>query len=77
MDYFDQRILSALKDGKHHKFSAQKDQVGFSHNTHQQHLTGLIEKGIVLKEKDLPGVLEGPDMSTASSLQPLNRLQPR
>jgi predicted ArsR family transcriptional regulator len=27
-------------------------QVGFSHNTLQQHLKRLVEKGLVLKEKD-------------------------
>jgi DNA-binding MarR family transcriptional regulator len=52
MDFFDQRLLSALKDGEPHSFTALQSQVGFSHNTLQQHLTGLIEKGLVLKEKD-------------------------
>jgi predicted transcriptional regulator len=52
MDFFDQRILSALKDGAAHNFTALRSQVGFSHNTLQQHLTGLIERGLVLKEKD-------------------------
>jgi predicted ArsR family transcriptional regulator len=52
MDFFDQRIFSALKDGEPHSFTALQSQVGFSHNTLQQHLTELIEKGLVLKEKD-------------------------
>jgi DNA-binding transcriptional ArsR family regulator len=52
MDFFDQRILSALKNGEPKSFTVLQSQVGFSHNTLQQHLTGLIEKGLVLKEKD-------------------------
>jgi predicted transcriptional regulator len=49
---FDQHILTALKDGKPHGFTALQSQVGFSHNTLQQHLTRLVEKGLVIKEKD-------------------------
>jgi predicted ArsR family transcriptional regulator len=52
MDFFDQRILAALKDGKPHGFTALQSQAGFSHNTLQQHLTRLVEKGLVIKEKD-------------------------
>jgi len=52
MDSFDKRILSILKDGKPQSFTAIQSQVGFSHNTLQQHLTRLVEKGLVLKEKD-------------------------
>ena len=52
MDFFDQRILAALKDGKPKSFTELQSQVGFSHNTLQQHLTRLVEKGLVLREKD-------------------------
>jgi predicted ArsR family transcriptional regulator len=52
MDFFDQHILSALKDGKPHSFNALQSQVGFSHNTLQQHLKRLVEEGFVLREKD-------------------------
>ena len=52
MDFFDQRILAAIKDGKPRSFTAILDEVGFSHNTLQQHLKRLVEKGLVLKEKD-------------------------
>lgn len=52
MDLFDQRILSALKDGKPKSFTELQNQVGFSHNTLQQHLKQLLEKSLVLKEKD-------------------------
>ena len=51
MGLFDQRVLSALKDGEPQSFTALKNQAGFSHNTLQQHPTGLIEKGLILKEK--------------------------
>jgi predicted ArsR family transcriptional regulator len=52
MDFFDQRILAVLKDGKPRGFTAILKEVGFSHNTLQQHLRRLVEKGLVLKEKD-------------------------
>jgi len=52
MDFFDQRILAALKDGKPRGFTAILDEVGFSHNTLQRHLKRLVEKGLILKEKD-------------------------
>jgi len=51
MDFFDQRILAVLKDDKPRSFSGLQGQVGFSHNTFQQHLKRLVEKGLVLKEK--------------------------
>ena len=51
MDYFDQHVLSALKDGKPHSFTEIQSQVTFSHNTLQQHLTRLVQKGLVIKEK--------------------------
>jgi len=52
MDLFDQRVLAELKDGKPWSFTLLQNQVGFSHNTLQQHLKQLVEKGLVLKEKD-------------------------
>ena len=52
MGFFDQRILAAIKDGKPGSFTAILDEVGFSHNTLQQNLKLLVEKGIVLKERD-------------------------
>jgi predicted ArsR family transcriptional regulator len=52
MDLFDGRILAALKNSKPKSFTPLQIQVGFSHNTLQQHLTRLVEKGLVLKEKD-------------------------
>jgi len=52
MDFFDELILTALKEGKARCFTEIQSQVGFSHNTLQQHLTQLVEKGLVLKKKD-------------------------
>ena len=52
MDYFERRILAVLKDGKPESFTALQSRVGFSHNTLQQHLTQLVEKDLVLREKD-------------------------
>jgi DNA-binding HxlR family transcriptional regulator len=52
MGFFDQRILSARKNGEPYSFTALQSQVGFSHNTLQQHLTELVENGLALKEKD-------------------------
>ena len=52
MDFFDERVLAALRDGKPKSFTEIQSQVGFSHNTLQQLLTQLVEKGLVLRQKD-------------------------
>jgi len=46
MDFFDERILTLLKDGKPRGFTALLNEVGFSHNTLQQHLERLTAKGV-------------------------------
>jgi predicted ArsR family transcriptional regulator len=51
MDFFDERILVALRDSKPRGFSALLNEVGFSHNTLQQHLIRLTAKGLVVREK--------------------------
>ena len=51
MDFFDERILAALKDGNPRGFTALLNEVGFSHNTLQQHLERLTAKGLVVREK--------------------------
>ena len=51
MDFFDERVLAALKDGKSKDFAALLGEVGFSHNTLQQHLNRLTVKGLVVREK--------------------------
>jgi hypothetical protein len=48
---FDDSILTALKDGESRIFSALLNEVGFSHNTLQQHLERLTSKGLVVREK--------------------------
>ena len=50
MDFFDERVLAALKDGE--PFTALLSQVGFSHNTLQQHLRRLMAQGLVFREKE-------------------------
>ena len=55
MDFFDQRILAVLKDGKPKDFNALLGEVGFSHNTLQLHLSRLVAKGLVLREKPAKG----------------------
>jgi predicted ArsR family transcriptional regulator len=54
MDFFDERILTMLKDGKPRGFTALLNEVGFSHNTLQQHLERLTAKGLVVREKLAP-----------------------
>ena len=51
MDFFDERVLAVLKDGKSRGFAALLNEVGFSHNTLQQHLERLTAKGLVVREK--------------------------
>jgi predicted ArsR family transcriptional regulator len=51
MDFFDERILAALKDGKPRSFATLLGEVGFSHNTLLHHLERLAGQGFVVKEK--------------------------
>ena len=51
MDLFDERILAALKDGKPKSCATLLGEVGFSHNTLQQHIERLTAKGLVLRDK--------------------------
>ena len=51
MDFFDERVLAALKDGKPRSFTTLLSQVGFSHNTLQKHFKRLMAEGLVLREK--------------------------
>jgi hypothetical protein len=51
MDFFDERVLAALKDDKPKGFATLLGEVGFSHNTLQQHIERLTAKGLVLREK--------------------------
>jgi DNA-binding Lrp family transcriptional regulator len=49
MGFFDERILEVLKDGSPRTFLALLGQVGFSHNTLQNHLERLTGKRLVIK----------------------------
>jgi predicted ArsR family transcriptional regulator len=51
MDFFDERILAALKDGKPRGFTMLLGEAGFTHNTLQQHLQRLVTRGLIVKEK--------------------------
>ena len=51
MDFFDERILAALKDGKPRSFTTLLSEVGFSHNTLQQHLERLMAQSLIIREK--------------------------
>ena len=51
MDFFDERVLTALKDGKPRGFTVLLGEVGFSHNTLQQHLKHLMTQGLIVREK--------------------------
>jgi predicted ArsR family transcriptional regulator len=51
MDFFDERVLAALKDGKPKSFTILLSEVNFSHNTLQQHLRRLTAKDLVAREK--------------------------
>jgi DNA-binding transcriptional ArsR family regulator len=52
MDFFDERVLAAVKDGESRSFTVLLSRVGFSHNTLQQHLRRLMSQGLVLREKE-------------------------
>ena len=51
MDFFDERILATLKDGKSRDFNTLLGEVGFTHNTLQQHLECLMVQGLIVREK--------------------------
>jgi len=51
MGFFDERVLATLEDGKPRSFTALLSEVGFSHNTLQQHLVRLMAQGLVVREK--------------------------
>jgi predicted ArsR family transcriptional regulator len=51
MDFFGECILAVLKDGKPRSFTTLLGEVGFSHNTLQQHLERLVAQGFVVKDK--------------------------
>jgi len=60
MDFFDERVLVAVKDGKPRSFATLLGEVGFGHNTLQQHLGRLVGRGLVVKEKMVSNSLGRP-----------------
>jgi predicted ArsR family transcriptional regulator len=76
MDFFDERILAMLKDGKPRGFTALLNEVGFSHNTLQQHLERLTAKSLVVREKVAANGFGRPDSPIMLPPEPLGRLAP-
>jgi DNA-binding HxlR family transcriptional regulator len=48
MNFFDECVLAAVKDGKPKDFAKLLEEVGFSHNTLQLHLERLTAIGLVV-----------------------------
>jgi len=65
MNLFDECVLAALKDGEPKSFTALLSQVGFSHNTLQQHLGQLMAQGFVLREKETANSFGRPKCGTS------------
>ena len=58
MDHFDRTIIQLLVDMENLTFNEIQEKVDFSHNTLQQHLEDLLERGIlerIKKHMDRPG----------------------
>jgi DNA-binding HxlR family transcriptional regulator len=51
MDHFDRTILQLLVDTENLTFNEIQEKVDFTHNTLQQHLEELLEKGIIERNK--------------------------
>ena len=51
MDFFDECIFEALKDGRPRDFRQILRKVDFSHNTLRLHLGRLVERDLIVKEK--------------------------
>ena len=51
MDHFDRTIIQLLTDNERLTFNEIQEKVYFSHNTLQQHLEELLEKGIIERIK--------------------------
>ena len=59
MDHFDRAIIQLLVDIENMKFNEIQGKVDFSHNTLQQHLEDLLEKGIIKRIESFKTNLEG------------------
>jgi predicted ArsR family transcriptional regulator len=69
MDFFDERVLAALKDGKPRGFTALLGEVGFSHNTLQQHLERLMAQGLIVREKATADSFGRPKFAPSCAIQ--------
>ena len=67
MGFFDERVLTALKDGKPRGFTALLGEVGFSHNTLQQHLKRLMAQGLIVREKAAANSFGRPKFASKSN----------
>ena len=76
MDFFDERILNVLKDGRSRDFRQLLGEVGFSHYTLRLHLKRLVDQGLVVEEKVAPKGLGRPRF-TYSMLPKVSRQAPR
>jgi DNA-binding Lrp family transcriptional regulator len=77
MDHFDRIIIQLLVGTEKMTFNEIQERVDFSHNTLQQHLEDLLEKGVIERIKELqnrsgrptyvykiPGKLKGRPLTT-------------
>jgi DNA-binding HxlR family transcriptional regulator len=55
LDRFDREIIQILSKAENMTFNQIKSKVGFSHNTLQQHLEELLDKGLVERRKRQQG----------------------
>jgi len=51
MDHFDRRIIQLLTEHENMTFNQIQSKIDFSHNTLQQHLEELLEKGLLERRK--------------------------
>ena len=67
MGFFDERVLTALKDGKPRGFTVLLGEVGFSHNILQQHLKRLMAQGLIVREKAAANSFGRPKFASKSN----------
>ena len=56
MDRFDKAIIQLLSKHKNMTFNQIQSKIGFSHNTLQQHLEELLEKGLAERGENDPRI---------------------
>ncbi len=66
---FDERILTLFNNGKPKDFNLLLVQVGFSHNTMQQHLRGLVDRCLIVKQKPALKAIDRPKFALLVSSQ--------